>query len=111
MATVVSVAVAAPARRHGLGRRLVQRALEHVATTYPAVVSVRLQVRTDGVSDSGFAGDDRVNAARRLYAGLGFEARRTLWGYYGPERHAVEMVRSVGRREEGGRKRGRPPPR
>jgi len=96
-AVVMAIAVAMDARRKGIGRHLVERAIEYLAAAYPSVSSVRLQVRTEGADKSGFGAAiaTSANPAKALYESVGFCVRRSLWNYYGPEQHAVEMVRPM----------------
>jgi GNAT superfamily N-acetyltransferase len=59
------VFVAGPARRRGVGRRLVVAALA--------------QARRRGCRQAGVATNERNAAALALYAGLGFRAERARW--------------------------------
>ena len=78
-ADVLTVVVAAPARRRGLGARLVVALLREADAL--GLSTVFLEVRADNA------------VARRLYERLGFAIVSRRPGYYGPGRDAVVMSR------------------
>ena len=78
---IVTIDIAASARRRGLGRRLF------------AETSRRL--RDAGADEIRLEVDVRNTGAIRFYESLGFEQTRTLKSYYGRGLDGYEMVRSL----------------
>ena len=79
---VVTIDIAAPHRRHGLGRRLLSELKARMAAA--GARDVRLEV------------DRRNTAAIRFYERMGFRATRTLPDYYGAGLDGLRMTRRLG---------------
>jgi ribosomal-protein-alanine N-acetyltransferase len=79
---VVSLAVEASHRRQGIGRRLMEAALAHLAQR--RVATVGLEVRLSN------------RAAQALYEQLGFESGGIIRGYYSDGEDAYRMVKGLG---------------
>ena len=80
-AHVVTLDVGPGERRRGLGRALLEELLERLARA--GAVEARLEVSTENTGAIAF------------YETLAFRVRRTLPGYYGPGRDALEMERDL----------------
>ena len=80
-AHVITIDVAASARRSGLGKRLLEELLARFAAA--GARTVRLEV------------DLRNAPARRFYERMGFEETRKLPDYYGYGRDGMRMVREL----------------
>lgn len=78
-AEILSIAVAADARGHGLGRALLEHHLGRLAG--------------EGVTTSFLEVDEANEAALRLYKGLGYEVISRRRGYYGGSGHDALMLR------------------
>lgn len=80
-AHVITIDVAASARRGGFGRRLLEELLARFGAA--GARTVRLEV------------DLRNAAARRFYESMGFEETRKLPDYYGYGRDGMRMVKEL----------------
>jgi|SRR6478672_5749778 len=80
-AHVITIDVAASARRSGLGKRLLEELLARFAAA--GARTVRLEV------------DLRNAPARRFYERMGFEETRKLPDYYGYGRDGMRMVKEL----------------
>jgi len=81
-AHVITIDIAASARRGGLGKRLFEELLARFAAA--GARTVRLEV------------DVRNAPARRFYERMGFEETRKLPDYYGDGIDGIRMVRELG---------------
>lgn len=78
---VVTIDIAAAARRRGLGRRLFAELLRRLEAAGATQIRLEVDVRNAG--------------AIRFYENLAFERTRTLRSYYGKGLDGYEMVRQV----------------
>ena len=78
---VVTIDIAASARRRGLGRQVLEELLTRMARA--GAREVRLEV------------DARNRNAIRFYEGMGFRTARTLPNYYGAELDGLRMTRRL----------------
>jgi ribosomal-protein-alanine N-acetyltransferase len=78
---VVTIDIAAPERRRGLGRRILSELASRMAAAGARVV--RLEV------------DRRNTDAIRFYERMGFRAVRTLPDYYGPGLEGLRMTKGL----------------
>ena len=78
---LVTIDIAASARRRGLGRRL--------------FTEVSRRLREAGADDIRLEVDVRNRGAIRFYESLGFETTRTLKSYYGRGLDGYEMTRGI----------------
>ncbi len=78
---LVTIDIAASARRRGLGRRLFAEASR--------------RLRDEGAEEIRLEVDVRNRGAIRFYESLGFETTRTLRSYYGRGLDGNEMVRKI----------------
>lgn len=81
MGHLVTIDIAASARRRGLGRRL--------------FTEVSRRLREAGAHEIRLEVDVRNRGAIRFYESLGFETTRTLKSYYGRGLDGYEMERSI----------------
>ena len=81
LAHVVTLDVHQTFRRRGLGRRLIESALERSAADGAQRVSLEVDVRNSG--------------AIAFYSKLGFQESGRIRSYYGPGLDAFEMVRAL----------------
>jgi ribosomal-protein-alanine N-acetyltransferase len=84
---VVTLDVADPARRHGLGRRL----MAELEQRFRAAGVTRVQLEVAAVN----------TAAIGLYESLGYRRLARLADYYGRGQHAWRMEKALGRRAAG----------
>lgn len=86
---VVTIDIAAPYRRHGLGRRMLSELKARMGAA--GAREVRLEV------------DKRNTAAIRFYERMGFRSTRTLPDYYGAGLDGLRMTRRLERVRPGSR--------
>lgn len=79
---IISIAVLPEHRKKGLGRALIEKALEGMAKFYNAK-SCYLEVRVSN------------DAAINLYKKIGFEVQRTIRGYYADGENAYIMSKKI----------------
>ena len=75
------VCIAEPHRRKGFGKVLMEYVMQ--------------RLRKEGCWEIHLWVDGEREAARRLYAGCGFEERESVIDYYGPGRTGIKMVLSL----------------
>ena len=78
---VITIDIAAPARRRGLGRKLFTEVARRLAAAGAREIRLEVDVRNTG--------------AIRFYESLGFERTRTLRSYYGRGLDGYEMTRDI----------------
>jgi ribosomal-protein-alanine N-acetyltransferase len=78
---IVTIDIAAAARRRGLGRRLFGELLRRLEDAGASQIRLEVDVRNAG--------------AIRFYEGLGFQRTRVLRSYYGKGLDGYEMLREV----------------
>jgi len=86
---VVTIDIAAPRRRHGLGHRL--------------LAELKVRMAAAGARDVRLEVDKRNEGAIRFYERMGFRATRTLPDYYGAGLDGLRMTRRLERIRPGSR--------